>query len=83
MFDPTSFLLNARWGYVCVHTGADYNRPPRHILYNPLRWEVGIGRNRPCWIVINEDGRWQRGLSNLTWRLWRKRLWEQRRGRRP
>lgn len=78
MFDPTSFLANGRWGYICVHTGADYNWPPRRILFNPLRWQIGIGRTRPCRIVINKDGRWHRHLSNLTWRLWRRRLWERR-----
>ncbi len=77
MFDPTAFVADTRFGYICCHTGADYNRTPRHILWNPLRWQVGIGRSRPCWIVLNRDGALHRKLSNLTWRLWRKRRWEQ------
>ena len=73
MFDPTCFVANGRWGYICCHTGADYNRTPARIKYNPLRWTVGVGRGRPCRFVFNRNGALHRKLSNLTWRLWRKR----------
>jgi hypothetical protein len=73
MFDPTSYLASGRWGYICVHTGADYNFPPKHILYNPLRWQIGIGRTRPCKIVINKGGMLQRKWSNFARRLWPRR----------
>ena len=57
MFCPSAMIVNGRYGYITCHTGCDYNRTPRRILWNPLRWEVGIGRRRPCAIRINKGGR--------------------------
>ena len=76
MFDPTCFIANGRWGYICAHTGTDYNETPAFIRYNPLRWQVGIGRGRPCPIVLNKGGALYRRFSDLRWRLWGKRRFE-------
>lgn len=65
MFDPTAMLLDTKYGYICVHTGADYRNVPRRILWNPLRWQIGIGKGRPCRWVINNNGAANRKLSNL------------------
>jgi len=74
MFDPTCFIADGKWGYIMVHTGADYNHTPARVRFNPLRWQVGLGSHRPCRIILNKGGSLHRRLSNLTWRLWRKRL---------
>lgn len=79
MFDPTCIIANGKWGYIKVHTGCDYNRTPPLIRYNPLRWQIGIGRGRPCPIVLNNGGELYRRFSNLCWRLWGKRRFERRR----
>lgn len=68
MFCPSEMILNARWGYITVHTGADYRVTPKRILWNPLRWEVGIGPRRPCAIVLNRDGRLFLIWSNFRYR---------------
>lgn len=82
MFDPTAFIANGRFGYICCHTGADYTRrPPARVLWNPLRWEVGIGLSRPCRFRMNRNGALHRNLSDLTWKLWRKRQWEKKRAK--
>ena len=69
MFDPTSVLANGKFGYITCHTGADYDRTPRHILWNPLRWQIGIGRSRPCGIVLNRDGALYHKYVNLRFRI--------------
>lgn len=82
MFDPTEFIANGRFGYICCHTGNDYHRgAPILVRWNPLRWQIGIGRDRPCWLVLNRNGRLHRRWSDLTWRLWRKRRWERQRSK--
>lgn len=84
MFDPSRFILDTRWGYVMRHEGADYYGPaPWRVRLNPLRLQIGIGRRRPCWLVINRGAWLHRAWSDFTWRLWRKRRFEarQRRGR--
>lgn len=77
MFDPTCMIADTRWGYITCHMKADYHgKIPRRELWNPLRWQIGIGRRRPCWIVLNRKGKLYTRFSNLRWRLWRKRRWE-------
>lgn len=68
MFCPSQMLVDARWGYITCHTGADYRITPAHILWNPLRWEVGIGRGRPCPIRLNKGGRAFLRWSNFRYR---------------
>ena len=72
MFDPTCIILNGRWGYVMRHEGSDYYRRshvPLRVLMNPLRLQVGIGRSRPCAIVINKNAWMHRRMSDLLFRL--------------
>lgn len=73
MFCPSVMLLNARWGYITVHTGADYRVTPRRILWNPLRWQIGIGPRRPCAIVINRGGRAFQRWANFRYRHFKTR----------
>lgn len=72
MFDPTCFILDSRFGYVVRHEGADYYRRsyvPWRVRFNPLRLTIGIGRGRPCRIVINKNAWMHRKASNFLWRL--------------
>lgn len=76
MFDPTACLITARYLHIVRHEGCDYHvKPPLRVRLNPLRYEVGIGKIGRRWIV-NEDGLWNRRVSDLTWRLWRRRASE-------
>lgn len=68
MFCPSVMIVNARWGYITCHTGADYRVTPARILWNPLRWEVGIGPRRPCAIRINKGGRLFLRWANFRYR---------------
>lgn len=66
MFDPTAFIVDGHWGYICCRTGKDYTTAvPKHILWNPLRWQIGVGRGRPCRFVFNRGGRAYRKLSDF------------------
>lgn len=56
MFCPDRMIVNARWGYVSRFESYDFKRGERvpwRIRLNPLRYTIGIGRRRPCWLVIN------------------------------
>ena len=81
MFQPMCFIADGRWGYIMVHTGADYTHTPAHIAYNPLRWQIGLGKGRPCPIVLNKGGKLYTRFASLRWRLWGKRRFERRRGK--
>lgn len=76
MFCSSVMLLYARWGYIACHTGADYRVTPKRILWNPLRWQIGIGPKRPCAIVLNRDGRLFLRWANFRYR-WFKTAKEQ------
>lgn len=72
MFDPTCFILNSRYGYIVRHEGCDYYRRsdvPLRVWVNPLRLTFGIGRSRPCRIVINKNAWMHRKISNALFRL--------------
>lgn len=70
MFDPTAFIVDGRWGYICCYTGCDYVQgTPKRILWNPLRWQVGLGKDRPCYIVLNRNGKAHIAVSKLFHRL--------------
>jgi hypothetical protein len=72
MFDPTHFILDTRFGYIVRHEGCDYYRRsyvPLRVRLNPLRITVGIGRGRPCGIVINKNAWMHRKVSNALRRL--------------
>jgi hypothetical protein len=75
MFDPTCFIVDSRFGFIVRHEGADYMRRshvPLGKRLNPLRLEIGIGRGRPCAIVLNKGAWMQRKFSDFIWRLRRK-----------
>jgi hypothetical protein len=72
MFDPHCFILDTRFGYVVRDEGADYMRRsdvPLKVWLNPLRLTIGIGRGRPCRIVINKDAWMHRAVANFLWRI--------------
>jgi hypothetical protein len=72
MFDPTVMLVDSRFGYIVRHEGCDYYRRrdvPLRVVLNPLRLEIGIGRSRPCRIVINKNAWMARRLSNALFRI--------------
>jgi hypothetical protein len=70
MFDPTEFVIDCRYGYVVRHCRADYMRgAPLRERLNPLRYEVGIGRSRPCSIVLNKKAWMQRKFADALWRI--------------
>ncbi len=72
MFDPTCFILNSRYGYIVRNEGCDYYRRsdvPLRVWANPLRLTIGIGRGRPCRIVINKNAWMHRKVSNFLFRL--------------
>lgn len=70
MFDPTHCLVIRERFYVICHTGRDYVRgTPKRVLWNPLRWEIGIGKSRPCLILINQNGRARIAVSNAVYRF--------------
>lgn len=80
MFDPTEFIVSARWGYIVRHTRTDYYRgSPLIERLNPFRYEIGIGRGRPCRFIWNRKAWMQRRWSNFNWWLW-KRRWREWRG---
>jgi hypothetical protein len=53
----------------------------REVL-DPSRYEFWFKRSKysKVFLKINEDAKWNRALSNLTWRLWRRRAWERKNG---
>jgi hypothetical protein len=72
MFDPNHFVLDTRYGYIVRHEGCDYMQRsyvPLSVRLNPLRLTVGMGRGRPCRVVINENAWMQRAFSNAVHRL--------------
>lgn len=74
MYDPTEWVGDFWFGYVCRHCRTDYMRgSPLIERLNPLRYEIGLGRKRPCRIVINRKGRWARKWSDFNWWLWKRR----------
>lgn len=76
MFDPSCFILNTRFGYVVRDEGADYTRRsdvPLKVRLNPLRLTIGIGRGRPCRIVLNKGAWMHRRVSNFLFRI--RRSW--------
>ena len=79
MYCPTEWVGDFWFGYIVRHCKTDYMQgSPLSERLNPLRYEIGIGRDRPVWFVINRGGKLARKWSNFTWRLYRKRLWEMR-----
>jgi hypothetical protein len=70
MFDPSEFVGNFWFGYITRHCRSDYMRgSPLAERMNPLRYEIGIGRHRPCRFVWNRDAWMQRRFANLIWRF--------------
>jgi hypothetical protein len=68
MHDTTEVVISARHGYVTRHCKADYHRAtPLVEVLNPLRYEIGIGRRRPCRIVWNRDGMLHVKWANFWW----------------
>lgn len=75
MFDPTCFVLDSRWGYIVRHEGSDYYRRsdvPLRVRFNPLRLTIGLGRGRPCPIVLNKNAWMHRWVSDFLFKLKRK-----------
>lgn len=78
MFDPSSFIYGNRYITIVRHERADYyHGTPWLEAINPLRYQINFGV--PPRFTINKGAKWNRSISNLTWRLWRKRAWEKRR----
>lgn len=72
MFDPSHFLVDCRFGYIVRDEGCDYYRRshvPWRVRLNPLRLTIGIGRGRPCPIVINKNAWMARKFSAFLTRL--------------
>ena len=78
MFCSESVIVCTKHLYIVRHEKADYHRgTPWSEVLNPLRYQVNFGR--PPIVTINKGAKWNRWLSDLTWRLWRKRSWERKR----
>lgn len=74
MFVPNEFVGNFWFGYIIRHTKTDYLQgSPLIERLNPLRYEIGIGRDRPCVIVLNRKAWMQREWSNFNYWLWKRR----------
>jgi len=72
MFCSTRMVLDTRWGYVSREESCDYTRRedvPLKVKLNPLRYEIGIGRRRPCRIRINKGKRAWLVVANAIYRL--------------
>jgi hypothetical protein len=71
MFDPRTFVVDSRFGYVMRHERCDYgcSKAPLAERLNPLRLQIGIGRKRPCWLVINKNAWMHRKMSDFLFRL--------------
>lgn len=56
----------------------------REVL-NPLRYYFWFRRSKyaKVFLKINEDAKWNRKLSNLTWKLWGRRRFERQFASRP
>ena len=75
MFDPTEWIGDYWFGYVCRHCKTDYiHGSPLRERLNPLRYTIGFGQQRPCKYVWNRGGKLALKWSNFTWELYRKRL---------
>jgi hypothetical protein len=82
MFDPTEWVCGGRWGYIMRHCRTDYMQgSPLIERMNPLRYQIGIGRKRPCRFIWNKGGWMVRAWSDLNWRLWKRRYRAWRNGR--
>lgn len=72
MFCSKRMVLDGRWGYVSREESADYNYRrdvPLGVRLNPLRYEIGIGRRRPCAIRINKGCRAWLPVANAIYRV--------------
>lgn len=80
MFSPETVILWSGRIWLCHYGKADirWELRPRTERWNPLRYEIGFRtvRGGPVRFRINRKGKWERALSNFTWRLWRKRAWQ-------
>jgi len=79
MYCPESVMRSSAYLWIC-HYGKgdiDWNLRPLSERINPLRYEIGIRTEKWCKprFYINRKGCLSSHLSNLTWRLWRKRLY--------
>jgi hypothetical protein len=75
MYDPIRVIKYGKFGHILRHESTDQRIAPWSERLNPLRIEVGIGL-RPRRLIFNRGGCAHRKLSNLTWKLWRRRRWE-------
>lgn len=67
MFCSSRMVIDARWGYVSREESCDYRSKkdvPLRVKMNPFRYEIGIGRRRPCAIRINKGKRAYVKVSN-------------------
>lgn len=77
MFCPSEFVGNFWFGYITRHTRCDYYQgSPLIERLNPLRYEIGFGRSRPCRVVWNRKGWLHLRWSNFNWWLWKRRYRE-------
>lgn len=76
MFDPTEFVGNFWFGYITRHCRMDYTQgSPIIERLNPLRYEIGFGRTRPCRFVWNRKAWMQRVWSDMNWKLWKRQYY--------
>lgn len=72
MFCSTRMIVDCRWGYVSREESCDYGNSaevPWSVKANPLRYEIGIGRRRPCFIRINKRHRAWLPVANAIYRI--------------
>lgn len=77
---PEHLIFNAKWLQIWHHQRADVQR--EYVTWievlNPLRYEICFGAGPGRYCHINEDAWLNMRLSNLTWKLWRKRQFKKR-----
>lgn len=78
MYCPEHILINNRWLFVMHWQRADIRR--QYVTWaevlNPLRYEINVRMGGKIRLTLNDDAWLNRSFSNITWWLWRRRLWE-------
>lgn len=76
MFDPRSIVLYRPPLVISRFDGTDTSdRPPLSVRLNPLRYSITLFPGQKRW-TINEREWLFFAFANLTWRLWRRRLYD-------
>lgn len=80
---PEYLIFKSRWLWIWHWQRADVRR--QYVTWgevlNPLRYEINLRWGQRGRLIINDEAWLNRVWDKITWRLYRRRLWERKHNR--